>query len=47
MSDEALGAQEEKWLKRERDLLEKNLNAVKMKEQTEEMWKRDRQIMIA
>jgi predicted rRNA methylase YqxC with S4 and FtsJ domains len=41
-TDDLFINQEEKWLMRERELLEKNMNCLKIKEQFEEGWKREK-----
>lgn len=42
LNEELLLSQEEKWLLREKQLLEKNMNFLKIKEQMEEGWKREK-----
>lgn len=42
MTNDQLTSQEDKWLQREKELLEKIMNTIKIKEQMEEGWKREK-----
>ena len=44
-AEDVFANQEEKWLKRERELLEQMLTGAKAKEQAEHGWMRDRSIL--
>ena len=45
VSEDVLGAQEEKWVKRQRELLENMLNAVKVRQQVQQAWKKEKLLL--